>query len=170
MPVVRFPRGCAAGPARGPGYGSGHDLNHGMQQEQVGAVMLLVKTGSLSLTAASLGTAAGLWDLTSLEMSWGGLVGTLLILAIAGFALAALAPRGWGGWVLLIALGVLLSHLMATTPHSGLPKVNLSTGLVAAAVALVPASLGAVIALGILWMAGLRRSGSESGRETRTAP
>lgn len=136
--------------------------------------MLLVKTGSLSLTAASLGTAAGLWDLTSLEMSWGGLTGTLLILAIAGFALAALAPRGWGGWVLLIALGVLLSHLLTTSPHTGphagLPEVNLLTGLVAAAVALVPASLGAIIALGILWMAGLRKTGCESERDTRTAP
>lgn len=136
--------------------------------------MLLVKTGSLSLTAASLGTAAGLWDLTSLEMSWGGLTGTLLILAIAGFALAALAPRGWGGWVLLIALGVLLSHLLTTSPpsgpHAGLPEVSLSTGLVAAAVALVPASLGAIIALVILWMAGLRKAGRESERDTRTAP
>lgn len=119
--------------------------------------MIVMKTGSLSVTAASLGAAAGLWDLTSVELSWWGLALTLLILAAAGFCLAALAPRGWGGWVLLIAAGVLLSHILASLkPDGALPPVNVSTGLVAAAVALVPASIGASLGLAIVWLVGRR--------------
>ncbi|MBB6249810.1 hypothetical protein [Nitrospirillum iridis] len=101
----------------------------------------------MPLTAAGFGAAAGLWDLTSASLD-----GTLVMLGIAGFLLSAAAPRQWGVWVLVIGLGVLLAHLITPARHGMLFDLTLVSGLVAGAVALLPAAVGAVGALAVLWV------------------
>lgn len=92
----------------------------------------------LSGLAALLGACAGLWDLTA-----DGLTGTLLILAASAFLLALFLPRLAAVGVLGLAVGVLLAHLMAyPPPGSSLPVME--RGLIAAAVAIIPAALGAL--------------------------
>ncbi|WP_148293816.1 hypothetical protein [Azospirillum sp. B4] len=108
---------------------------------------MLLKTVFLPLTAAGFGTVAGLWDLTSASLD-----GTLVMLAIAGFLLSVAAPRQWGVWVLVIGMGVLLAHLVTPARHGMLFDLTLVSGLVAGAVALLPAAVGAVAALAVLWV------------------
>ncbi|MDE1147320.1 MAG: hypothetical protein PW843_11980 [Azospirillaceae bacterium] len=108
---------------------------------------MLLKTVFMPLTAAGFGAAAGLWDLTSASLD-----GTLVMLAIAGFLLSVAAPRQWGVWVLVIGVGVLLSHMVTPARHGMLFDLTLVSGLVAGAVALLPATVGAVAALVVLWV------------------
>lgn len=91
-----------------------------------------------SSLAALLGACAGLWDMTADTLS-----GTLAILAASAFLLALFLPRLAALGVLGLAGGVLLAHLMAyPPPGSSLPV--LERGLIAAAVALLPAAAGAL--------------------------
>lgn len=92
-------------------------------------VLLLLGLGS--------GACAGLWDLTSAELR-----GTLAILVASSFVLAAAAPRRAPALVLAVAAGVLVAHL-ASPPPPGAQLSSLSRGLISAAVAAVPALLGA---------------------------
>ncbi|MEE3626836.1 hypothetical protein UCD39_23135 [Nitrospirillum sp. BR 11752] len=108
---------------------------------------MLLKTVFLPLTAAGFGAVAGLWDLTSASLD-----GTLVMLALAGFLLAVAAPRQWGVWVLVIGVGVLLAHLVTPARPGMLFDLTVVSGLVAGAVALLPAAVGAVVALALLWV------------------
>ncbi|TWB48643.1 hypothetical protein FBZ92_12922 [Nitrospirillum viridazoti] len=110
-------------------------------------VAMLLKTVFLPLTAAGFGAAAGLWDLTSASLD-----GTLVMLAIAGFLLSVAAPRQWGVWVLVIGVGVLLAHVVTPARPGMLFDLTVVSGLVAAAVSLLPAAVGAVAALAVLWV------------------
>ncbi len=92
----------------------------------------------LVLLGGSLGICAGLWDLSSAALS-----GTLLLLALSGFALSAAAPKLALPIVAAIALGVLAANLMAPQPP-GVRLGPLPRGLISAAVATVPAGLGAL--------------------------
>ncbi|MDZ5647416.1 hypothetical protein [Nitrospirillum sp. BR 11828] len=108
---------------------------------------MLLKTVFLPLTAAGFGAVAGLWDLTSASLD-----GTLVMLAVAGFLLAVAAPQQWGVWVLVIGVGVLLAHLVTPARPGMLFDLTVVSGLVAGAVALLPAAVGAVVALAVLWV------------------
>lgn len=104
-------------------------------------MMATTKILYLSGLSALLGTCAGLWDLTADTLG-----GTLVILAASAFLLALLVPRLAAIGVAGLALGVLLAHLLAyPPPGSELP--GLERGLIAAAVAMVPAALGAIIGI-----------------------
>lgn len=95
----------------------------------------------LSGLAALLGAVAGLWDLTADTLG-----GTLAMLAASAFLLALFLPRLAALGVLGLAGGVLLAHLMAyPPPGSSLPV--LERGLIAAAVALLPAAAGALVGI-----------------------
>lgn len=95
----------------------------------------------LSSLAALLGACAGLWDLTADTLS-----GTLAILAASAFVLALFLPRLAALGVLGLASGVLLAHLLAyPPPGSSLPV--LERGLIAAAVAMLPAAAGALVGI-----------------------
>ncbi|MFV3127785.1 hypothetical protein [Niveispirillum sp. KHB5.9] len=93
----------------------------------------------LSSLAALLGACAGLWDLTADTLS-----GTLAILAASAFVLALFLPRLAALGVLGLAGGVLLAHLMTYPPPGSTPLPVLERGLIAAAVALLPAAAGAL--------------------------
>ncbi len=92
----------------------------------------------LSSLAALLGTCAGLWDLTADTLS-----GTLAILAASAFMLSLFLPRLAVFGVLGLAGGVLLAHLMAYPPPGSSMPV-LERGMIAAAVAMLPAAAGAI--------------------------
>lgn len=91
------------------------------------------------LLGGSLGATAGLWDLSSAALS-----GTLLLLALSGFALSAAAPKLALPIVAAIALGVLAANLVSPQPP-GVRLGPLPRGLISAAVAMVPAGLGAML-------------------------
>lgn len=93
----------------------------------------------LMALGGSLGACAGLWDLSS-----AALPGTLLVLALSGFALSAASPKLAVPAVLAIAAGVLTANLIAPQP-SGIRMEALPRGLISAAVSLIPAGLGAAV-------------------------
>lgn len=99
---------------------------------------LTTKILVLSALAAVMGACAGLWDLTADTLS-----GTLAILAASAFALSLFLPRLAALGVLGLAGGVLLAHLLAYPPP-GTVTPGLERGMIAAAVALLPAAVGAV--------------------------
>lgn len=103
--------------------------------------MATTKLLMVSGLAALLGACAGLWDLTADTLS-----GTLVILAVSAFLLALFMPRLAVLGVLGLAGGVLLAHLLAyPPPGSSMPWME--RGLIAAAVATLPAALGAMMGI-----------------------
>lgn len=101
---------------------------------------VIVKYMGLAFIALSAGLAAGHWDQGAVSLAW-----TLSLLGGAAFLLSALAPRRAAAVVLLLALGVLATHLSAAPlPDPG--ASDLHDGLIAAAVA--AAIAGAAAALG----------------------
>lgn len=103
----------------------------------------------LAATALLAGAVAGLWDLSAAELE-----GTLLILGLSGFGLGLVAPRGAPLLALAVAGGVLGAHLASPAPP-GAQLTPWESGLISAAVAALPAGVGA--GLGALVSGGARR-------------
>ncbi len=104
-------------------------------------MMATTKLLMVSGLAALMGACAGLWDLTADTLS-----GTLAILAASAFLLALFIPRLAVLGILGLAGGVLVAHLLAhPPPGSSMPGIE--RGLIAAAVATLPAAIGALIGI-----------------------
>lgn len=117
---------------------------------------LSVKVPVVILLGGSLGACAGLWDLSSAAL-WG----TLLFLGLSAFALSVAAPGLSLPAVIAIAAGVLVANLVAPQPP-GIGLDPLPRGLISAAVAVLPAGIGALAAALVLRV-GLPRLGRGRG-------